>query len=160
MLRTRFLDLGGFDLQLANGEDQDLALRHSSKAGRIAFVPEARAIHRDQALDIRAYCRRVESGAEQNVTFVRKQPDWPDNRHRQRVNGPAKLGGEPVGVSFGKVSKALLGWWPLQETLFLMTGLLEQLAPNSAALDRLYRILLGIHIRRGYLRGLRAVANG
>jgi glycosyltransferase involved in cell wall biosynthesis len=155
--RSRFLALGGFDPYLANGEDQDLALRHSSDGGLIAFIPEALAIHRDQALDIRSYCRRVESGSEHDVAFVRKQPGWPENLDRQRINGRLAFGEESFKVSLGKVSKALLGYGPFQETLFLITTLLERMARDSAALDLLYRILLGIHIRRGYMRGLRAL---
>jgi hypothetical protein len=155
ILRTRFLQLGGFDSELSSGEDQELALRHTALGGRIAFVPEAAAIHRDQALDIRRYCRRAEWGGEHDVAFVRKQPNWPDNQQRQRINGPVALGKEPVYVSLAKMSKTLLGFRPFQAALFLVTALLERAAPEATAMDRLYRILLGIHIRRGYVRGLR-----
>ena len=51
--RARFQELGGFDPALHSAEDQDFALRHTQSGGRIAFIPEALAIHRDGAIDIR-----------------------------------------------------------------------------------------------------------
>ncbi len=60
MRRERFLSLGGFDEDLVSAEDQDLALRHCEREGVIVFVPEAAAVHRDEALDIRSYSRRSE----------------------------------------------------------------------------------------------------
>ena len=69
----------GFDAVLASSEDQDLALRHTATGGRIAFVPEARVVHCDSALDIRSYCRRAEWGAEHMIPFCRRYPDWPAN---------------------------------------------------------------------------------
>lgn len=155
--RERLLALGGFDVDLASGEDQELALRHSADGGRITFIPEAEAIHRDEALDIRTYCRRVEWGAEHGVAFVKKQPDWPDNQDRQRVNGSVLLGREPLNLSLRKTCKALLGLRALEECLFTTCSIFERAAPYSVLLDRLYRALLGIHIQRGYRRGLRTL---
>lgn len=153
--RSAFLELDGFDPQLSSAEDQDFALRHSARGGLIAYLPEARAIHRDRALDIRSYCLRVEMGAEHDVAFVHKQPDWKENRERDRVNGPVALGQERLALSLRKAAKVALGSRPLQEAIFAMAALLEQVAPDSWALDTIYRTLLGIHILRGYRRGLR-----
>ncbi len=141
--RTRFNELGGFDPLIASGEDQDLALRHTSSGGRIAFIPEARVIHRDNAVDLRAYCRRAEWGSRMMVLFCRRYPDFPDNVARRRVNGPF----DPV--------KAFLSTRGLRGILFRTAEMLERTAPDSALLDRLYRGLLGIHIYRGYRDGNR-----
>jgi GT2 family glycosyltransferase len=157
--RDTFLSIGGFDSSIASGEDQDFALRHSARGGRIAFLPEARVVHRDSALDARSYCRRVEWGAEHMVTFCRRHPEWPDNAERQLVNGPLRWGKEPLPTSFKKAAKALLGTPAGVKALFLSVGLMERLAPGSAALDRLYEILLGVHILRGFRRGLAAQAS-
>lgn len=155
--RETFLALKGFDSSIASGEDQDLALRHSARGGRIAFLPEASVVHRDSALDARSYCRRVEWGAEHMVAFCRRHPEWPENEERQRVNGPARFGEEPLPASLKKAAKALLATPAGLKAFFLSVGLLERLAPESASLERLYEMLLGVHILRGFRRGLAAL---
>jgi GT2 family glycosyltransferase len=154
--RARFLALGGFAEDLQEAEDQDLALRHSAKGGQIVFLPEAEAIHRDSAVDIRSYCERVERGAGHVVRFCRRYPQWPDNALRARVNGPLHLRGEPVGLSARKLIKTSLGLPPLRDALFAAIRVLERRAPEHAVLDRLYRIAIGAHIQRGFRSGLAA----
>lgn len=157
--RTRFLELGGFDSALSSGEDQEFALRHTAANGHIVFVADAVGVHRDRALDIRSYCRRVELGAEHGVGFVRKQPTWKDNQERARINGPLDAAAEPVGLTARKLMKRLFAWPVLIEALFRITTLLEHLVPGSSALRAMYRGLLGLHIARGYRRGLRGWAS-
>ena len=152
--RDLFWGLGGFDSSLASGEDQDFALRHTARGGRIAFLPEAAAIHCDNALDIRSYCRRAQWGSEQIIPFCQLYPDWPDNVERERVNGPVQFAREPLSQSLRKVAKSVLAMKPLVACLFAVSALLEQIAPNSRALDRVYGLLLGAHIFRGYRKGL------
>jgi len=153
--RAAFEALGGFEPTLASGEDQDLALRHVAHGGRIGFLPEARAVHRDQALDIRSYCRRVEGGSADVVAFCRRHPDLPDNRERARVNGPLHWGREPVRLSARKIAKAALATPPGRAALFGLAAAFESVAPGSRSLDRLYRLLLGVFVFRGFRRGLR-----
>lgn len=141
--RARFEELCGFDPSIASGEDQDLALRHARKGGRIAFIPEARVIHRDNAIDVRSYCRRAEWGSRMMIPFCRRYPDLPENLVRRQVNG-----------SFNAV-KSLLSARPLRWLLFQAASLLERIGPGSLALDHLYQGLLGIHIYRGYRDGNR-----
>jgi GT2 family glycosyltransferase len=151
--RDLFQDIGGFDPVIVSGEDQDFALRHSALGRQIVFWPQARAIHHDNALDIRSYCRRVEWGSRNLVQFCRRHPDWPDNAERERVNSALRWGREPVTLSLRKLIKAVLALTLFRETLFLTTSVLERMVPNSRALDTLYRVLLGVHIRRGYRKG-------
>jgi len=153
--RELFHDIGGFNPLLVSGEDQDLALRHSALGREIVFWPRARAVHRDSALDIRVYCRRAEWGSNHLVSFCRLHPTWPDNIERERVNSHLCWKRDPVSLTLRKLIKRVLWLSPFRETLFLITSLLERVAPNSAALDRMYRVLLGVHIRRGYGEGAR-----
>ena len=153
--RVLFHRLGGFDCLLTSSEDQDFALRHTAREGKIAFIPEAEAIHNDNALDIGSYCCRAEWGAEHMVAFCKRYPDWKDNVERETVNGPIRWGREPFSNIARKISKTVLGFKPVEATLFLFASLLEDLAPNSRALDRVYRWLLGVSILRGYRRGLK-----
>jgi GT2 family glycosyltransferase len=149
-----FRELGGFDPGIVSGEDQDLALRHTARGGRIVYAPDAVAVHRDSALDIRSYCRRVAWGSEKVLAFCRRHPDWPDNLERERINGPTRWGREPLGASLKKTAKALLSLRPVLAALFALTAGLERLWPNPAALDGAYRMLIGLHAFRGYRRGL------
>ena len=158
MRRDRFLELGGFDEELVSAEDQDFALRHRERGGAIVFLPEAASVHRDAALDIRSYCRRTEWGSERLVAFCRRHPTWPENVERDRVNGPIRLGDESVERTLRKLAKTLIALRPALEVLFAVAAILEHGAPDSWLLGRVYRLLLGAHIFRGYRRGLARVA--
>ncbi|HEX8091630.1 MAG TPA: glycosyltransferase [Blastocatellia bacterium] len=153
--RDVFRKLGGFAPDIISGEDQDLALRHTSRGGRIVFLPEAMTIHHDTALDVRSYCRRAEWGAQYLIAFCRRHPDWPDNVERERVNGPARLGREPLNQTLRKSIKRAVASNAILVALFAAAALFERAAPGSRALDRVYRLLLGAHILRGYRKGLK-----
>lgn len=156
--RESFLALGGFDGSITSSEDQDFALRHTARGGYIAFLPEADGVHRDDALDIRSYCVRAEWGSLNMISFCRRYPDWPDNVERERVNGPVRPSA-PIFETVRKIVKVMLTLRPISSCLFSMASLLERAAPNSRSLDRVYRLLLGIHIFRGYRRGLKLSAS-
>jgi GT2 family glycosyltransferase len=152
--RTRFLGLDGFDPELESAEDQDLALRHSARGGRNVYIPEATAIHSDDALDIRRYCRRVEWGARSLAPFLLRHPDLPANRERVAVNGPLDLRRDAPRILARKLAKTVLGVPPVLDALFRMCEALERSAPTSRTLPSLYRLLLGIHLQKGQRAGL------
>ena len=154
MSRRRFLQLGGFDESLVTAEDQDLALRHSERGGLIAFEPEAAVVHRDDAVDVRRYCRRAEWGGERIVAFCERHHEWPDNIARDRVNGPVRWRHEPLRWSARKMLKRVIAAPAVVEVLFGAASILEASAPDSRMLQRVYRLLLGAHVFRGYRRGL------
>jgi glycosyltransferase involved in cell wall biosynthesis len=153
--RGVFRKLGGFEPSLISAEDQDLALRHTSRGGRIVFLPAAATIHDDTALDVRGYCKRTEWGSENMVRFCQRYPEWPDNLERASVNGPVRFGREPLGRSLRKAMKQLLTFDLVLGVLFRAAAFIERVAPSSWALDRIYRLLLGAHILRGYRKGLK-----
>ncbi|HXG94349.1 MAG TPA: glycosyltransferase family 2 protein [Blastocatellia bacterium] len=156
--RERFKELGGFDGSIISSEDQDFALRHSARGGQIVFAPEARAIHCDHALDIRSYCRRAEWGSRMMIPFCLRYPDRADNIERHRINAPASFGREPLSQSIRKIIKSVLASKPALLIFFTAAAFLERAAPDSRALDRIYRLLLGAHILRGYRIGLKRTA--
>lgn len=158
--RSIFLALRGFDTAMASGEDQDLALRHTASGGRLAYVPEARVVHRDRALDVREYCRRHEWGAQQLIPFVQRYPRHAQNVERQRINGFVNWGREPRTLSLKKLFKSALAFPPARAGLFAVAKVFEWTAPQSRSLDRVYRSLLGVHIQRGYRRGLKSFGAG
>jgi GT2 family glycosyltransferase len=152
--RETFRNLGGFDKAISSSEDQDFALRHTARGGRIVFLPEAKAIHWDSSLDIRSYCGRVEWGSRNLIPFCKRYPEWPDNVERQRVNGKLHVGREPAATSLRKMTKSTLSLRLVREVLFGIASTLERVAPNGLLLDRVYRLLIGIHLLRGYRQGL------
>ena len=152
--RERFRLLGGFDESIESSEDQDFALRHTARGGRIVFLPEAEAIHNDTALDIRSYCARCEWGMKHIYPFASRHPQWPDNAVRDRINGRMRLGREPLAETLRKAAKLFLATKAALAALFACALLLECTAPRSRVLDRCYRILLGVHLFRGYRRAL------
>lgn len=158
--RELFLRIGGFDGAIVSGEDQDFALRHTASGGRIVFWPEARAIHWDSSLDIRSYCLRHEWGSKHMIPFCRRYPDWPDNVERYTVNGPLRFGSEPFKQSLRKTVKSALAFKAVREILFFIAGLFERASPNSSALEKIYRLLLGAYIFRGYRAGLVIYGSG
>jgi glycosyltransferase involved in cell wall biosynthesis len=153
--RESFLALGGFSEEIISGEDQDLALRHTGAGGRIVYLPEATGVHRDHFLDIESYCRRVEWGSEHVVPFCRRHPEWPDNEVRERVNGPIRWRQESLAESVRKAGKAVLALPPATWMLLHAIGLLERMAPQGALLDKAFRAALGVHLFRGYRKGLK-----
>lgn len=148
--RKLFLDLSGFDLMISSSEDQDFALRHSAKGRKIVFVPEAVAIHRDNALDIRTYCRRNEWGSRLMLPFYQRYADFPQNIEREKVNGFIKWGNEPVLQSVRKFIKKVIAFRLSTNGLFIVSDVLEKISPHSKLLNRVYELLLGAHILRGY----------
>jgi hypothetical protein len=76
------------------------------------------------------------------------------------VNSALRWGREPVSLSLRKAVKGILALKPFCEALFLITSTLERLAPDCQALDRIYQVLLGVHIRRGYREGARQYDHG
>ena len=153
--RDVFEEIGGFDIGMSSSEDQDLALRHRARVGEMVFLPAAEAIHCDQSLDIRGYCSRAEWGSRNMIPFCERYADLPDNVERDRVNGSLRLNQEPVLQSARKLVKRTIATAPVVAMLFGIATLLERTAPNGRALNRVYRLLLGAHIFRGYREGLK-----
>ena len=151
--REAFEALRGFDVKLVSGEDQDLAFRHTANAALIAYAPDARALHDDSAVDIRGYCKRSEWGMAHIVQFIALYPEWPANAERAAVNGPVRFAREPLSRTISKLVKLGLATKPSVSLLFALSSLLEWTAPNSVLLTRCYKLLLGVHLFRGYRAG-------
>jgi GT2 family glycosyltransferase len=153
--REWYLKLGGFDPLMAGIEDQDFAMRHTHAGGRIAYLPEATAIHNDDWLDFLSFCKRQENGMKWTVAFSRRYPDWGDSQVREMINGGLKLGKEPAGISAKKIVKSILGTNFGKKGLATAIGRLEKTAPESKILRQLYNLTLGVYLQKGYRRGIK-----
>lgn len=152
--RRRFLSLGGFDPAIVSSEDQDLALRFCESGGRIAFLPEAAALHRDSNADIAAYCRRHEWGARAVAPFLRRYPDREDSRARLRFD-PTR--GSALGDRAAVALRSLAARSPFVHTLQALARAAEHVGVGDSLLFALYRVLLGLHLFRGFRQGLTEV---
>ena len=152
--RDHYLELGGFDPLMVGIEDQDFSMRHSAAGGTIVYLPEAVAIHDDDWLDFRSFCRRQAWASACTVALAQRYPGLPENAARAAASGPMRWGRESPGVVARKLLKSALGGRAALAALFRTTALLERVAPTSAALNRLYALLLGIHLQTGYRQGL------
>ena len=89
------------------------------------------------------------------VRFCRKHPAWPDNVKRERVNGPIRWVGEPLGETTRKLVKTCAACRPVLGLLHVAVTAIERAWPRTRALDRLYAAILGIYIYRGFRIGRR-----
>lgn len=152
--REAYLKLDGFDPEMAGIEDQDFAMRHTKNGGKIAFLPEAVAIHNDDWLDFLSFCQRQERGAEWTVAFSRRYPDWGDTQTRDLINGRLNFGKEPLSISTKKILKSVLGTALGKTSLAATIGGMEKIAPQSRFLNHLYNLTLGVYLQKGYRRGI------
>lgn len=153
--RELFQKLGGFNPKIKGIEDQEFALRHTAQGGKIAYLPEAIAIHNDDWLDFFSFCRRQERGSEWMVEFSRLYPNWQDTLKREMINGKVNLSKESINLSAKKILKSILGTKVGKATLKSAIKSTEKIAPNSKLLDKLYRITLGVYLQKGYRRGIK-----
>jgi hypothetical protein len=63
----------------------------------------------------------------------------------------------PLLLNLKKLMKLALTWPPLYLILFSVVGVVERGWPDGKLLGRLYRLVLGVHIQRGYRSGLRSL---
>jgi hypothetical protein len=152
--KDHYLKLGGFDPAMAGIEDQDFSMRHSKNGGKIAYLPEAVAIHNDDWLDFLSFCQRQERGMEWTVAFSRRYPEWGDTKVREAVNGRLNLGREPLSISAKKVLKSVLGTSLGLKGLSAAINGAEKYVPRDGILKPLYNLTLGVHIQKGYRRGI------
>ncbi len=154
MNREAFLSLGGFDPAIVSSEDQDLALRFCARGGRIAFLPEASALHRDSNADIEAYCRRNEWGSRAMAPFLRRYPEREDNRARLRFD---PMRHSPAAERAALAARGLAAQPLLVRVVLAITRASENAGVADSQLFALYRVLLGLHLFRGFRKGLAEV---
>jgi len=152
--RDVFLDLGGYHDRMVGIEDQDLSMRHTARGGALVYLPEALAIHDDEWLDFQSFCRRQEWGAMRSVAFARAYPELESSQQRESIQGSLRLSDGPLRLAKKMVFR-LLGLPPLTAVAHACLRGGVALRVPARVLDRGYRTVLGVHLVRGYLRGVR-----
>lgn len=158
--RARYLELGGFDSAMVGIEDQDFSMRHSADGGTIVFLPEAVTIHDDDWLDFPSFCRRQTWASECSVALACRYPDLPANAVRFAASGPICLASDRPGTIARKLLRSAFSSHPMLSVLFLILAALESLGASDQVLKPLYKLLLGIHLQKGFRKGLERPAPG
>jgi GT2 family glycosyltransferase len=155
--RELFWSIGGFDedFPLAGAEDQDLSLRARDAGMLLLLDTRIRCIHNDRHLNLRGYCEREERSARTVAVLVRKHPRVYDDLPYARENRPIDPRDAP-GLIAKKLLKAALASRPVLGALHRLTLACEAVPAPERLLGRLYTMLLGLHLFRGFRESWRA----
>ncbi len=151
--RADYERIGPFDEQFRTTcEDQDWAMRARECGIRFLYNTNITCLHNDQAGDLLRQCRFQTRGAHDTVLFCYKHPG-----HRQApiacINGYITRG-DGLTLIGKKLGKAMLATAPLRYALERFIALAEKLRAPEPLLWRLYRLLIGVYLFRGWRNGL------
>lgn len=148
-------EVGLFDEQFrVTCEDQDLACRASEHGISYVYTAALDCVHNDQAADLRRYCRFQEMGARDTVRLCEKHLELHGNSRIARSNGYVTRY-DTCGVAFRKVGKRVLATTSALAGIRAVTKLAEAVPLPDRALNRVYRILIGLYTFKGFRDGLR-----
>ena len=155
--RDRFWEIGGFDedFPVAGAEDQDFSIRARAAGALLLLDTNIRCLQNDNRLTLRDYCAREERSAETMPYLVRKYPSELSQLAYVRENRPIRTG-DPPPLVLKKLVKLALAQEAVLEPLHRFVGLVEAAHGPERLLRRLYKMLLGIHLFRGFRRSWRA----
>ena len=151
--RDRFWEIGGFDedFPVAGAEDQDFSLRAKAAGAVLLLDTNIRCLHNDNRLTLRDYCAREERSAETMPYLVRNYPTELRDAAYVRENRPIRAG-DPPSLVLKKLIKLVLAQEAVLEPLHRLVGLVEAAHGPERLLRRMYKMLLGVHLFRGFRR--------
>src|SRR5579864_551319 len=154
--RAAFWGLGGFDEEFpyAGAEDQDFCLRAVAAGYRLIRNLSIRPLHNESTISLRQFCEREERGAHTVVVLSRKHPETLGDF---AANGPITRT-DPLPLLVKKLAKSFLALPPVLAAVHYGVELLERLGVAESTLRVTYRMVIGIHLFRGYRNGLRVDA--
>jgi glycosyltransferase involved in cell wall biosynthesis len=135
-------------------EDQDLAERARAHGIRFIYNAALECVHNDQAADLKRYCVFQQRGAEDTVRLCDKYPGVHDDSPIARMNGYVTRadGGR---LAARKLAKRLLSSRSGMRAIERGIARGERLGVPDRWLYRGYRLLIGLHIFRGWRDALR-----
>lgn len=149
---------GGFDTgyRSPSCEDQEFGVRLREAGVRRIVTTRARATHIETDITLGKVCKRQETGWRDAVRFMRRLGllDQPVKPEIAIVNGPVKLGADPWPLTAKKILKTLVASDRFSRSSFEVARIVDRLAPESAWAQRCYDLIVGAHIRKGWLEGL------
>jgi glycosyltransferase involved in cell wall biosynthesis len=146
---------GLFDEQFRNScEDQDLAHRASEMGIRFLYNAAITCLHNDQAGELMRYCQAQRRGAHDTVFFCAKYSAIHGGAAIAQVNGYVSLS-DSTALMFRKIVKSVLATRPIVILIEKAVLLAELIRVPEPALWKLYRLLIGLYIFRGWREGLK-----
>jgi GT2 family glycosyltransferase len=135
-------------------EDQDLAHRAREVGIRFLYNASITCLHNDQAGDLNRCCKQQQRFAEQTVAFCDKYPAIHGDSELARVNGLISSRDSMPTIA-KKIAKWLLSRRLPTKSFEALITFSEWLGLPDAVLFRMYRLLIGLYIFRGWRAGLR-----
>lgn len=152
--RRDYERIGPFDEQFANAcEDQDWAHRMQPFGVRFLYNESITCIHNDQAGDLKRYCRAQLRGAHDTALFCAKYPEIHGGAAIGRVNGHVSSK-DGVLLMVKKTIKAILSRESMTRMCERAIEVCERIGLSDRMLWRMYRMLIGVYIFRGWRAGL------
>jgi len=137
-------------------EDQDLAHRARQVGIGFLYNQEITCLHNDQASDLVRYCRFQRRGAHDTARLCAKYPEVHGGSPLISANGYLTLRESPIRWG-KKCAKRLLSTDTAMPMLFRLTAICERGHVQEGVLRRLYRLLIGLSIFRGWREGLKTL---
>jgi len=137
-------------------EDQDLAHRARQVGIEFLYNEEITCLHNDQAGDLARYCRFQRRGAHDTARLCAKYPDVHGGSPLISANGYLTLRESPI-LWAKKLAKRFLSTGAVMAVLFHFVAICERGYLPERALRRLYRLLIGLSIFRGWRDGLKTL---
>jgi GT2 family glycosyltransferase len=155
--RVDFVRMNGFDTDYPYGcEDQDFAARLGRGGMHTLLTDQTVITHHESHNTLRKLCERQFKGSRDTVRFVKR---FAVEHHVGRpqiaiVNGPISLA-DPIALMVKKSVRRALAARGLSALTFAGVGLLERIAPRARVLPRIYELVVGAYIQRGWRAGLK-----
>jgi len=137
-------------------EDQDLAQRAREVGIRFLYNEDITCLHNDQVGELARYCRFQRRGAHDTVRLCAKYPNVHGGSPLIPANGYLSLQESPI-LWAKKLAKRLLSTDAVMAALFRSIAICERGYLPERALRRLYRLLIGLSIFRGWRDGLKTL---
>lgn len=137
-------------------EDQDLAHRARQVGIRFLYNEDITCLHNDQAGELARFCRFQRRGAHDTVRLCAKYPELHGGAPLISTNGYLTLRESPIFWG-KKVVKRLLSTDIAMSMLFRLVAICERGHVPERVLRRLYRLLIGLSIFRGWREGLKTL---
>lgn len=155
--------IGLFDEQFRTScEDVDLAYRARQAGIRFLYNESIRSLHNDQVGDLRRYCRAQIPRTRDTVHYYFKHQGYYQTHGAPpiaRLNAAIRLQDGPALI-LRKLAKRLLAAPPITQGIELLTHAGERARLPDPLLWRLYRLLVGIYMFRGWRIGMEGYLRG
>lgn len=154
--REHFQRVGGFDedFPFAGYEDQEFSLRAGALGYRFVYNYDLQLWHNDHRLTLRQFCERQRRGAVTTALLSLKHPGRFAKHPLARENNGLRAADSPA-LTLKKLAKSALSAPPALAALHALVAVLERTRPASRLLPRLYWMMCGLYIFRGFREGLR-----